>query len=87
MPADGQGQAVFPKIDDPVGFFLAVLVDVQVDTGCLGVDIPGDFTGGIECLGIGQVVYQLDEVAGHLVRVCSGRLLVPEPAVLIFFYK
>jgi hypothetical protein len=87
MLCQGKRNIVSPEGQQPVGFFLAVLVDAQVDPGSHGVDVAGDAAGWIKGFGIGQVVYEAYKIPCCFICIGSCTLLNIFPAVLALFYK
>ena len=87
MLTNGQGHVVFPKTDKPVGFFLPVAVDAEVDLCSQGIDVLRDFAGGIIGFGIGQVIHELCKIAGHFIRVFRRLLFQALPAIFVFLDK
>lgn len=87
MLTDGKGQIGLPEFQQPVGFFLPVPVNIQVDLRSLAVDKPGYFPGRIERFRIGKIIQQFGKIGCHLVRVRGRLMLDLQPAVFVLFYK
>lgn len=85
--AECEGQVIFPKTEQAVGFLFPVLINAEINFRSFGVNIAGDFAGRIKCFGIGKIVYQLGKIPGHFIRVLRGQVLILQPAVFVLFYK
>jgi hypothetical protein len=83
----GKREIIFPVREQAIGFFLPVLINVEIDLRSFAIDILGDFARGVKSFRVSQVINQLSEVPGHLIRVLGGHMLVSQPPVAVLFYE